>query len=113
MKLLNLAKSQLISLQHQALTIEILSGEVWLTKNGDTKDYCLSPADGVTTIPMNSNIVIEALQDSLLCIVDHFADYHSARSSYSGQETEARTALHFSKERSTDEAESTLPASAR
>lgn len=103
MKLFNLAKSQLISLQHQALTIEILSGEVWLTRNGDTKDYCLSPADGVMEIPMNSNIVIEALQDSLLHVADH----------YSGHETEVRTALHFSKERSTDDAESTLPASAR
>lgn len=108
MKLLNLAKSQIISLQHQALTIEVLSGEVWLTRSGDTKDYCLSPADGVVEIPMNSNIVIESLQDSLLHVADHSAD-----SSYSGQDTEVRAALHFSKELSTDEAESTLPASAR
>lgn len=104
MKQLNLSRGTLMRLEHQPLLIKILSGEIWITRSGDITDYILLPTDEVFKAPMNPSFVIEALEDSVFQISDH----------YSGQEKEVRTTLHLLTERSiADEDESTRPASAR
>lgn len=55
-----LAPGQLVSIElEQALSLEVMSGRVWLTIEADSNDYWLSAEQGMD-LPQDRHIVLEA-----------------------------------------------------
>ncbi|GFO55363.1 hypothetical protein GMSM_23700 [Geomonas sp. Red276] len=55
-------------LASQAVAVRVLSGRVWITRDGDPADYCLE-AGMCLPSPQAGHLVIEALEEVSLAVV--------------------------------------------
>lgn len=58
-----LAKNQLLALPDENLTLVCLSGELWLTRDGDREDYILGP-DRSFVVHRGDGVAVQALRPS-------------------------------------------------
>ncbi|BCS52795.1 DUF2917 domain-containing protein [Geobacter sp. SVR] len=65
-----LGKGEVISVAASAgnQTIQVVAGEIWLTRSGDSRDYILRRANRFSIAPAES-VVLEALEEASFTLV--------------------------------------------
>jgi hypothetical protein len=63
----SLAKGDLQRLPARDLSIRCISGQIWLTRHGDSEDHILGPGQ-VLAVGRDQQTVIEALRESRFCL---------------------------------------------
>ena len=62
-----LAEGELQRLPQRDLTLRCISGEIWLTRHGDSEDYFLEPGQALR-LGRDDQAVIQALRESRYCL---------------------------------------------
>ena len=62
-----LAKGELQRLPERDLNIRCISGQIWLTRHGDSEDYILGPGQALA-VGRDDQAVIQALRESRFCL---------------------------------------------
>jgi Protein of unknown function (DUF2917) len=89
---IQLTQGNLISLPDaEGSTVAVVWGKVWLTQDGDPRDYDLNPGESLT-IRGDGLILISAFENSALTILQHCEDV--AISSMKPGENASRAAVH-------------------
>lgn len=68
-----LKKGQIVTVHKENLFLRVSRGQIWLTQSNDSADYIVSEG-AILDVTPNSNVVIEALEDSTVFYSEQKSD---------------------------------------